>query len=404
MRIKKTIKEVMEYWIFAFYPAITLITCTAFSVVVIAILGIMMVTTRQNSNLYNVVFALTTGAMASFFVTVVVEMSSNFKHNKLAWHELQDYYKTLIDYEGNKQVMMQLTSCQRAEKKAHEEFATAGGTEEMDEDDEPKDIIQITWRELPHIIPIFRQTLKEKKEFLSDEEIDELKNIFSEYEQIRFAVEERILLSPMTYDALNHPDEEYLRSIYPEDVIKNMPEWIRKYLSSKESEKACKLYVDAILSDAMLLLQFMENYDVSETGLKDYQNKQHDPEEALEDIDYDEIEFYEPDDEQTFRTQIEELDKQMEIEQRTFVSWQLSLCCQNIAKSVDILEKCISKKPYYGMMITYWKNSKNEPIDSVTSRISYESTKRQLDKRLAKQKVSEGWDGEDMSRGYHAVR
>ena len=48
MKIKKTIKEVMQYWIFAFYPAITLITCTAFSVVVIAILGIMMVTTRQN--------------------------------------------------------------------------------------------------------------------------------------------------------------------------------------------------------------------------------------------------------------------------------------------------------------------------------------------------------------------
>lgn len=77
----------------------------------------------------------------------------------------------------------------------------------------------------------------------------------------------------MTYDALNHPDEEYLKSIYPEDVIKNMPEWIRKYWSSKESKRVCELYVDTILSDDMLLLRFMDNYDVSETGLKGYQDK-----------------------------------------------------------------------------------------------------------------------------------
>lgn len=392
MKTKEKVKELLQFCAFALYPATTLIACTAFSVAVIAILGIMMVTTQQNSNLYNIVFALTTGAMASFFVSVVVEMSSNFKHNKLAWYELQDYYKALLDYEGNKQVMMQLTPCQRAERKAHEEFVTTGGIEEIDEDDKPKDIIQITWRELPRIIPIFRQTFREKKEFLSDEEIDELKNIFSEYEQIRFAVENSILLSPMTYDALNHPDEEYLKSIYPEDVIKNMPEWIRKYLSSKESKKACELYVDAILSDDMLLLRFMDNYDVSETGLKGYQNKQHNPEDDLEDIDYDELEFYEPDDEQTFRTQITEYDKQVEMEQRSFVSWQLSLCCQNIAKSVGILEKCILKKPYYGMMIKHWKNSKNETIDGVTSRISYENEKRQLDKKLARQKVSANKD------------
>lgn len=384
MKTKEKVKELLQFFAFAFYPETTLIACTAFSVVVIAILGIMMATTQQNSNLYNIVFALTTGAMASFFVSVVVEMSSNFKHNKLAWHELQDYYKTLIDYEENKQVMMQLTPCQRAERKAHEEFVNAGGVEEIGEDDKPKDIIQIAWKELPRIIPTFRQTLREKKGFLSDEEIDELKNIFSAYEQIRFTVEERILLSPMTYDALNHPDEEYLKSIYPEDVIKNMPEWIRKYLSSKESKRACELYVDTILSDDMLLLRFMDNYDVSETGLKGYQDKQHNPEEALEDIDNDEFEFDEPDDEQTFRTQIVEYDKQVEMEQRSFVNWQLSLCCQNIAKSVDSLEKCILKKPYYGMMIKHWRNSKNEPIDDVTSRISYENEKRQLDKKLAR--------------------
>ena len=56
--------------------------------------------------------------------------------------------------------------------------------------------------------------------------------------------------------------------------------------------------------------------------------------------------------------------------------------------SVNALENCISEKPYCGMMIEHWKKSKNDPIGSVTSRISYKSEKRQLGKRLAKQKAA----------------
>lgn len=393
MRFKYRIKEAFQFLAFAFYPKTTLIACAVFSAIVIAILGIVMAAIPQESNWYNIVFALTTGAAGSFFVSFVVELASNYRHNKLAWHEMQEYYSAVMDYESLKQVMMRLTPHQRAEKKAHEEFAAAGGADEIDEDDEPKDIIQITWKQLPDIIPVFRQTLNDKKEFLSDVEINELKNILSDYKQIQFAIRERILMSPMTYDALNHPDEEYLKSIYPSDVVGNMSEWIRKYLSSKESQKACDLYAEAILSDAFLLAQFMENYDISQNGLDSYQDEidrlEEEEEREPEDIDYNELDFSEPDDEETFRAQNEEFDKQMELEQRPFVSWHLSKCCQNISESVDILEKSILKKPYYGMMIKRYKNSAREPLDGILSTISYESEKRRLDKRLAEQKASD---------------
>mgnify|MGYP000958630215 FL=1 len=129
----------------------------------------------------------------------------------------------------------------------------------------------------------------------------------------------------MTYDALNHPDEDYLKSIYPSDVIKNMPEWIRKYLSSEESQKACDLYAEAILSDWYLLSEFMKNYDISQKGISDYQNELDRAEEAEnkepEETDYDELDFSEPDDEETFRAQNEEFDRQMELKYRPFVSW-----------------------------------------------------------------------------------
>lgn len=349
-----------------------------------------MVTTPQESNWYNIVFALTTGATGSFFVSFVVELTSNYRHNKLAWYELQEYYSAVMNYESYKQIMMQQTPCQRAERKAHEEFVIAGG---IDEDDKPKDIIQITWSQLPDIIPVFTQTLNDKKEFLSDLEINELKNILSKYKDIESAVRQSILLSPMTYDVLNHPDEDYLKTVYPSDVIRNMPEWIRKHLSTKESKRACEIYLRTILSDAFLLSQFMEGYEISQKGLNSYQEEidklEQEEEKELEDIDYDELHFSEPEDEETFRVQKEEINRQMELEQRPFMSWILSKSCQDISESIDILEKSILKKPYYGMMIKSYNNSAKEPLDDIISTMSYEREKKRLEKKLAKQKASE---------------
>lgn len=393
MRFKNRIREAWQFLSFAFYPQTTLIACAVFSTIVIVILGIVMAVIPQESNGYNIVFALTTGAVGSFFVSIILELANNYRHNKLAWHELHEYYSAVIDYESHKQVMMLQTPHQRAKKKAYEEFVAAGGEDEIDEYDEPKDIIQITWKQLPNIIPVFERTFNEKKEFLSDAEINELRNILMDYKQIEFAIRERILMSPMTFDALNHPDEDYLKSIYPSDVIKNMPEWIRKNLSSKASQKACELYAEAILSDALLLSKFMENYDISCNGLDSYQDEiarlEENEERHPKDCDYDELDFSEPDDEETFRAQNEEFSKQMELEQRTFVSWNLSKCCQDISESIDILEKSVLKKPYYGMIVKSHKNSAKEPIDDIMSKISYESEKMRLDKKLAKQMESD---------------
>lgn len=384
MKVKEIIKEKLPFLAFAFYPTTTLINCTVFSVIVIAILGILMATAKPNSAWYNIIFALTTGAAASFFVSIIVEMSSNFKHNRLAWYELQEYYRALMNYEGNKQVAMQLTPHQRAENMAYEEYLAAGGSEKKSEAYKPKDIIQTTWREIPEIIPVFKRTISEKKEFLSEKEIEELEIILSEYETIRFAVKDRILMSPMTYDVLNNPDEEFLKSIYSANVIKNMPEWIKTDLARKESKKACECYIDAILSDANLLQEFMKDYDVSENGLNQYRDEV-DEQESAEDNESD-FEYNEQEDEEASRRKIEESDQQMEIEERPFWSHQLSQCCRNIAERVEKLEKCVAKKPYYGMLITAWKNFQYEPIDDEISKMMYESEKLRLEKELCRQK------------------
>ena len=241
------------------------------------------------------------------------------------------------------------------------------------------------------MISVLRRTFNDKKEFLSDAEIDELQIILSEYESIQFAVKKSALSFQMTYDSLNHPDEDYLEGSYSADVIRNMPEWIRHYLAGKESQEACERYLDAILSDSFLLSEVMENYDISQNGLDSYSDEIEHMEESEvgepEDIDEDELDFSELEDEETFRMQREEFDEQMKSEQRPFTNWLISKCCKDIADSLDVLEKSIRKKPYYGMMIKHYNNYAREPLDDMVSMLSYESEKRRLDRKLAKQNM-----------------
>ena len=387
MRLKYRLKEAIRFLLFAFYPKTMLISCVIFSAIVITMLGVAMALAPEGSGFYNIVFALTTGAVASFFVSFVVELSNNYRHNKLAWYELKEYYSTIMKFEKHKQIMMKLTPSQRAVKKAHEEFVAAGGIEEIDEYDQSKDVIQVTWEQLPDIMPIFKQTFNDKKQFLSDIEIDKLESVISEYKQIQSVIHDRILVSLMYDDALYRSDENYLASIYPNNILKNMPAWIKKYMSNIESQKAIDRYVEAIFSDFKLLSQYMENYEISQKGIDAYKDELEKAEAEVEseDIDYDDADFSEPEDEETYRRQSEIMNKQMELDEISFSSWEISESCKKIAESIDVLEQSIMKKPYYGIMIKYVNNSANKSIDDITSISAYEYEKRQLDKKLKKQ-------------------
>ena len=168
----------------------------------------------------------------SFFVSIVVELSGNYRNNKLAWQELQDYYSIVDEYETIKQVYMENTPSQRAEKKARNEFVDSifksdVGTKLTDEimeelkniaEEHSKDIIESTWEQLPKIIPVLRRTLDEKKAFLNDDEIFALRVIIDNYLQIRHEVMELLQMSPMLYDIFNSPDQEFLN--YPKTFLK----------------------------------------------------------------------------------------------------------------------------------------------------------------------------------------
>ena len=261
MKTKYRIKSTIQFFAFAFYPKTTLIVSTIISVIAITLLSWIMSVSEEDSSLYNIAFALITGAVASFFVAIIVELSNNYRHNKLAWYELQNYYQCITDYENMKQALMQPFSLQKAEENARYNFTEEKGNAVVtsrDNEYKPKDIVEATWTQLPNIIPIFIDTLKYKKAFLSDKEIEELKHIIILHNEIKEEIHTILLMSPMIHDATNHPDESYLEGMYPKNILSDMPKWIKENLASRESQNAMERLAHDIVSDTFLSNQFLK--------------------------------------------------------------------------------------------------------------------------------------------------
>ena len=332
------------------------------------ILGLILSFTPEGTGLYNVLFALVTGAVASFFVTFIVELSGNYRHNKLGWYELEDYYHVVSEFEVHKNIRMGRSSYQRAEKLAK---ADAGVLDDPDYEDirseidkeYEKDVIHATWVELPEFAPILMDTLENKKEFLSDREIEVLGRIKSDYEEIRTSVKE-ILTHPYLFNALNHPEEDVLKSVFPQNIINDMPAWTQKHIASEMSLKTMDDLTDKVLADSFLRDEYLKDYDISQHGLDSY-NSDTDEEESIEFEEMTDAEMQAAIDEQAeyeasltedeFRAEKEEQDRILLEEERPFVSWFISGRCKSISDEMNDLEKVVLKKPFYSIHLSMEK-------------------------------------------------
>lgn len=156
MRIKERFKTIGQFLSFALYPKITIIACFVITIILCVLLGFIMNCFDHDSTGYAVVFSFITGASASFIVAIVVELTNNYRHNKLAWYELQEYYSAVYDFELHKRFLMNNTPVQRDDS-----FSNMGSDNKVD--DLSKDIVEVTWDQIPELIPVFKETLEKKK-------------------------------------------------------------------------------------------------------------------------------------------------------------------------------------------------------------------------------------------------
>ena len=255
MIFEKHLKEKIRTLRFAFYPKNTLVLCSLFLLLIIVLLGIVMYYFPKNSNWYNIAFALMTGASSSFFVSLVVELSSNYRHNKLAWYELEDYYKELLDYEYEKNSLMGKDILQLVMMGDLEESLSPDNEGDINRE-EVKDKIQVTWELLPKLVPVLKETYKNKKEYLTNNELDNIRTILERLDSIKTVVRRHVSLCTLENNIQNLTYETTLK--YPQRIIKNMPLWLRKEFADRENYNAVDLYIDEILSDYYIFNKFMK--------------------------------------------------------------------------------------------------------------------------------------------------
>lgn len=358
MKLRYRIQTVFQYILFAFYPKATLLTCVIAALVIGLALGIALMNTSRGSVSYDALLAVMTGVAASFLVAIIVELSSNYKNSRLTWHELQEYYRVVTDYESMKRILMRGLYLDEGPGDGSAGDAGESECDDYDEEDAPKDIVQATWEQLPRIMPTLKRTVADKKAFLTEKEIFYLEMLVFYYDGIRHEVVMRFR-DPLLFSALNHPDIGILYAKYPKNVVDEMPDWIRQHVASSESQDAIEALVDVIMADGFLLAYYMRDYDISAEAAErngDLPGEWSDDELSarIDEISGGDSDYWGDDvDEETFRTRRDELDQLMEIRRMPHVSWHISVCCLRISECIDELEKEILKKPYYGLTLKF---------------------------------------------------
>lgn len=142
MRLKYRIWNVKAFMSFAFYPITSIAICIVTVLILDGILGKVMLQIGKGTVEYDILFAIVTGVTASFIVSIIIELSNNYKENKMSWIMLREYYNVIIEYEVDKSVLMRTTYFLEEEQQAIDEYIARGGKLGEEDKETPMDIIE----------------------------------------------------------------------------------------------------------------------------------------------------------------------------------------------------------------------------------------------------------------------
>lgn len=95
----KSAKDFFLYILLAFRPVTTLVSCLVFVIATSIPCVVLMSKSPHDSTVYNVSFALLTGILASGFVSLIIEMANNYRHNHQRLLVLHEYLFAVAKYE-----------------------------------------------------------------------------------------------------------------------------------------------------------------------------------------------------------------------------------------------------------------------------------------------------------------
>lgn len=237
---------------FLFQPFLTIGVCLILTVLLNALLLLVMRWLPETSALYNLIYALITGVTASFFASICIEFSNNYRNNRLRLLELSGYFNAIEDFEMKKGIWM------------HPESADLG------EDVEAIDPVQAVWYSLPALMPVIQQTYDEKKAFLSYREMESMKQILHMFQCIKRDIQIE-LRSELGSDIHEVP----IASVPDQLKVLLSPEYLSS-LRDQEYDRVIHEMVDRIFADVNSLKSAMDDWiPVGERYLDENPSRQH---------------------------------------------------------------------------------------------------------------------------------
>lgn len=218
---------------FLFKPFLTIGVCLVLTVLLNALLFLVMRWLPEESTLYSLIYALITGVTASFFVSVCIEFSHNYRSNRMRALELSEYFNAVRDFERAMGHLMN---------------PDGGG------DEPPMDVIQVVWHKLPELMPVIQKTYDEKKAWLSVKEAESMKLILLQYDDIKLHLCIRLL------GDLSVPVRDMVVDWLPKEFREQMsPEYILG-LQEQERDDILRKIVDRIFDNDIMLEISMRNW------------------------------------------------------------------------------------------------------------------------------------------------
>lgn len=229
---------------FLFKPFLTIGVCLLLTVLLNALLFLVMQWLPEESTLYSLIYALITGVTASFFASICIEFSNNYRNNRMRALELSEYFGAVFDYEISRDILMH--------------------PEDPEYSFPAMDELQVVWYHLPTLMPIFQKTYEDKKAYLSIREAESLKLILMEYGYIK-----RDFLNELQSHLCCELSDAPVSSL-PDDLLEALPYEYTLDLRMQERDRMLQEIVDRRFESGNILKKDgMDWMPVSEKDLAD---------------------------------------------------------------------------------------------------------------------------------------
>lgn len=208
----------------------------------------------NGSSFSTLLFSIVTGIMSSCIVTIIIECSQNYRNNRIAFYELEDYSFALINFIEKRDAIVHYN-----EEIEHND---------KEDDNRAIDLVNYLWNNISIILPILILSYNNKKDFLTDKEIAILKDIDLDYKEIRNTIIADYRNKYLKYN-IEEPDTELLKKSVPKFISNSLDNISFNHLANLYNTYAIENFIDYVLVKTKNFYVLNLNYTITSKVLLD---------------------------------------------------------------------------------------------------------------------------------------